>query len=897
MEGKVHQQRLTSAIRRGQHDGEWRPMRARTGLSWAIIATLLACILGPASAQAAAPLITLSSPLTGTSTNSQAPNFSGTTNDTEDPVTLKLYAGEAATGTPVQTLTTPLPPAEGTWTIAPIEALEPGTYTALAEQTNLLTETGVSEAVTFTVDTTKPIVSLSAVSSPTNNPTPTLSGNAGTATGDSTTITVTIYHGSTTTGTVFATEHTTANAGAWSLQAAELPDGIYTAQASQQDAAGNQGTSSPTTFTIDTTKPLVSLSAVGSPTNNPTPTLSGNAGTATGDSTTITVTIYHGSTTTGTIFATEHTTANAGTWSLQTAELSDGTYTAQATQGDSAGNQGTSSATTFTVDTKSPNVKLETPAAGAFLSTQSPTFAGIAGNETGDQAFVTLDLYAGSTATGIPIQSLQITRTGSAWSTGSTGPVLPNGTYTAEVLQSDAASNTGASTPHTFTIKTDAPAVTLQGPAAVSRNATPTFSGSAETAPGDATSVKLRIYRGTSTSSNPANLAEPTLTTPVSAGNWTSGATQHLTDGTYTAQASQEDSAGNVGVSATVTFRVDTTPPSVTLTTFRSDSASGESEDVAGDAGTAAGDLPAVTVQLFAGAPIASQAPLESIMVNAVHGGWSVTFGGLTPGVYSLRAEQSDEAGNLGLSTQNSFEVTPPAPTSPTVPNTTPTVPTPSPTSTPAPLPPAAAFVWFPTAPHTGEHISLASSSTDASSPITAFAWDLAGNGAFTAAGPVTSTSFATPGNHLVRLRVTDANGLSSIVAETIVVSTPPLTLMQPFPVVRIAGQDTSGGVKLSLLTVQAPAGARVALRCRGRGCPAKSETVIAARRRKGTVTVTFGHFERSLRAGVVLEIRVTKQGQIGKYTRFAILRNLPPERTDSCLANANAKPIACPAS
>ena len=64
----------------------------------------------------------------------------------------------------------------------------------------------------------------------------------------------------------------------------------------------------------------------------------------------------------------------------------------------------------------------------------------------------------------------------------------------------------------------------------------------------------------------------------------------------------------------------------------------------------------------------------------------------------------------------------------------------------------------------------MLSSSTDVASPITGFAWDLAGNGAFAAGGPVNSTSFSTPGKHLVQLRVTDANGASSVAAETIVV-------------------------------------------------------------------------------------------------------------------------------
>jgi hypothetical protein len=49
------------------------------------------------------------------------------------------------------------------------------------------------------------------------------------------------------------------------------------------------------------------------------------------------------------------------------------------------------------------------------------------------------------------------------------------------------------------------------------------------------------------------------------------------------------------------------------------------------------------------------------------------------------------------------------------------------------------------------------------------------------------------------------------------------------------------------------------------------------------------------LRAGVILEIRVSKPGQIGKYTRFAVRRGRLPVRLDTCLEPAGIKPMACP--
>jgi hypothetical protein len=218
-----------------------------------------------------------------------------------------------------------------------------------------------------------------------------------------------------------------------------------------------------------------------------------------------------------------------------------------------------------------------------------------------------------------------------------------------------------------------------------------------------------------------------------------------------------------------------------------------------------------------------------------------------------------------------------------------------------APRPPVASFAWFPTAPYVGEPVSLASNSIDAVSPITAFAWDLAGGGAFIAGASVLTTSFSSPGGHIVRLRVTDANGLSSIAAETVPVTVPPLILLQPFPIVRLVASNTAAGIKLVLLTVLAPVRARITLTCRGHGCPARRATRVAlprGRNHKAAVLVAFRRFEHALlKPGLVLEIRVWRPGEIGKYTKFVIRRGKLPARLDTCLNPTDSKPMTCPSS
>ncbi|MEA2201670.1 MAG: hypothetical protein QOI89_2266 [Solirubrobacteraceae bacterium] len=211
---------------------------------------------------------------------------------------------------------------------------------------------------------------------------------------------------------------------------------------------------------------------------------------------------------------------------------------------------------------------------------------------------------------------------------------------------------------------------------------------------------------------------------------------------------------------------------------------------------------------------------------------------------------------------------------------------------------PLASFTWFPRFPHTGEAISLVSTSKGVTSPIVAYAWDVADNGPFgpfIGGRPVTTTTFSTPASHQVRLRVTAADGASSIAAQTIQMSTPPPGVLSPFPIVRIVGTVFHSRVKLRQLAVKAPAGAVITITCQGRRCPARSARKPAATRGARAVWARFHPFERLLPAGAVLEVRVTRNGEVGAYTRFAVRRSRLPVRADSCLDPTGIKPIACP--
>jgi hypothetical protein len=125
----------------------------------------------------------------------------------------------------------------------------------------------------------------------------------------------------------------------------------------------------------------------------------------------------------------------------------------------------------------------------------------------------------------------------------------------------------------------------------------------------------------------------------------------------------------------------------------------------------------------------------------------------------------------------------------------------------------------------------------------------------------------------------------------TLAASTPRRTLLSPFPVVRLVGRILRSGVHVTLLGVQAPAGSQVKVTCRGRGhsCPA-----AAPARTSTGARLRFRAFQRDIRAGTILRIFVTKQGFVGKYTRFTIRRGAAPSRVDGC-AGTGTRVVDCP--
>jgi PKD repeat protein len=104
---------------------------------------------------------------------------------------------------------------------------------------------------------------------------------------------------------------------------------------------------------------------------------------------------------------------------------------------------------------------------------------------------------------------------------------------------------------------------------------------------------------------------------------------------------------------------------------------------------------------------------------------------------------------------------------------------------------PSAAFTFLPANPATGQSVTFTSTSTDADGSIAGQVWDLDDDGAFddgTAA--IVSQAFATPGDHVVRLRVRDNRGAETVETQTVTVGNrPPVAAFGVTPSAPVVGE------------------------------------------------------------------------------------------------------------
>jgi hypothetical protein len=340
----------------------------------------------------------------------------------------------------------------------------------------------------------------------------TFSGRAGSASGDSGTVTVKVYSGTTATGTPAQTL-TAARQGDNSYAAsATLADGTWTAQAEQRDSAGNTGTSSANTFTVTTVPPVTTISS-GPPnaSNVRTATFSFSADKP----------VSFQCSLDGSAFA---ACSSPKTYS----GLADGSHTFRVKATDPAGNTSTASYT-WTVDTLPPPAPTITSNPPSQTSSTSANF-GFSDAEAGVTALCRVDSGVFSSC-----------------SSPQTYSDLVAGVHTFDVKVQDAAGNESSTASYTWTI----------GPPALPP---PTF----DTTPPDPTSQTSATFGFSDAQADVSfecsldGASYDACTSPASLSG--------LVDGSHTFGVRARDSDGNLSAAQTYTWTVDTAAPGETIT-------------------------------------------------------------------------------------------------------------------------------------------------------------------------------------------------------------------------------------------------------------------------------------------------------------------------------------------
>lgn len=347
-------------------------------------------------------------------------------------------------------------------------------------------------------------------------------------------------------------------------------------------------------------------------------------------------------------------TPSDGVWSVTSAILANGSYPVVASVSDAAGNS-TSATQDLTVDTVLPIVVID---GAPSVTTNDPTatIAGTSDVAAGTVVQVTVDAQTVSA----------LVQPGGSWNLRTA--TLADGTRTVTASVRDPAGNEGTDS-LLLTVDTVAPAVTIAGGAdALTNDATPGISGTADVAAGTTVTVTL---------------ADETLTGLVgSAGGWSVTAAA-LSDGPHRVVMSVSDAAANQA-SFTQTLTVDTVAPLVTITGGPTATTFDGDPTIVGTSNAAPGTTVTVT--------IAGQTMTTLVQAN---GTWNATPTFVGEGTWAVLASAPDPAGNAGNAEQTLTIASAPAPPPP------PPAPAPAPTPAPAPKPapalaPVPALVPFP---------------------------------------------------------------------------------------------------------------------------------------------------------------------------------------------------------
>lgn len=385
-----------------------------------------------------------------------------------------------------------------------------------------------------------------------------------------------------------------------------LSAGAHTFYVTATDTAGNTSTVSSFAWMVDTTAPVVTIGS--NPTSLNNSTSAGFSFSAT-DSGGGSVSSYQCKLDGGGYASCSSPTNLSG--------LAQGSHTYYVTATDSAGNTSTAATYTWTVDLTAPVLTLSSNP-NAITNSTSAIF-GFSATDSGGGAVASYacSIDSGAYASCTSPQSYSS---------------LTAGAHTFAITVTDTAGNTSSATTYNWTVDLTAPTLSITSNPNLITNATSatfSFSGS-DTGGGGIASYSCKLDSGSY-----ASCTSPKSLTSLAAGS-------------HTFYVTATDTAGNTSSAQSYAWTVDTTPPTVTVTTPSANGTVASASSLTSYSVGGACSESGLSVVLSGAA---------SLSVPCSSGAWStnINISSLSDGNLSLTATQTDLAGNTASSAARTF--------------------------------------------------------------------------------------------------------------------------------------------------------------------------------------------------------------------------------------------------
>ncbi|MBQ4830231.1 Ig-like domain repeat protein, partial [Alteromonas sp. MMG017] len=447
---------------------------------------------------------------------------------------------------------------------------------------------------------------------PTNETTPTVSGDTDAPAGSVVVIVVTDSEGN---EQIITT--TVGADGTFSEDVpAELSDGEFTVDVTVTTPDGDSSSSS-VTGEVDTTAPIIYLDAIGT-TNDDTPIITGNSDAEAGSE--VTVEILHSDGSTQTLTAIVQAD---GSFSVEVPlALADGDFTVNASVTDTAGNT-SSTSIDAAINVNGPTVVTEP----VPVTNGSEGVSGNTDTPNSDVVVVITDDEGNSQ-----------TVSGSTDENGDFTVDLPDGLddgeYTVDVTVTDDDGNSSTTTTTTV-IDTTEPVISID-PQTDTNDATPSISGSTDLMEGSEVTITVTDSEGN----------EQVIVAVVDdTGNFTTDITDALPEGEYTVTVTATDEAGNTTTATETGGNVDTTEPSLTVNPLTT--GNDGTPSVSGST-----DLPPGSTVILTVTDSAGNEQTITAIVDEDGNFNAETTTPLTEGEFSVEATVTDDAGNTTTVTE-----------------------------------------------------------------------------------------------------------------------------------------------------------------------------------------------------------------------------------------------------